>query len=88
MKACEGFVRILMLGNSFTTANDLPLLLGERLEAEVVVHARGGARLSEHLNPATRLGALTQEAFSSGGIDFVVMQEMSNAPVKTPERFC
>ena len=80
-------MRILMLGNSLTRANGLPELLGERLGAEVVVHARGGARLAEHLNPATRLGALTQEALSHGGIDFVVMQEMSNAPVKTPERF-
>ena len=80
-------MRILMLGNSLTRANGLPELLGERLGAEVVVHARGGARLAEHLNPATRLGALTQEALSHGGIDFVAMQEMSNAPVKTPERF-
>lgn len=46
-------MRILMLGNSFTTANDLPGRLAALTGAEVVCHTRGGARLSEHLNPGT-----------------------------------
>ena len=80
-------MRILMLGNSLTTANDLPALLGEMLDAEVVVHARGGARLAEHLNPTTRLGGMTQCALAEGGWDFVVLQESSNGPVAHCARF-
>ena len=53
-------MRILMLGNSLTSAQDMPDILAELTGAEVVCHTRGGARLSEHLNPNTRLGARTQ----------------------------
>ena len=49
-------MRILMLGNSFTTANDLPGQLAALTGAEVVCHTRGGARLSEHLNPEHPFG--------------------------------
>ncbi|MBP3884219.1 MAG: SGNH/GDSL hydrolase family protein [Olsenella sp.] len=86
-----------MLGNSLTTANDLPKLLSEGMCAEVVVHARGGARLAEHLNPKTRNGARTLAALGAvpadvrsvrpGPWDFVVLQEMSNAPVTTPDAY-
>ena len=80
-------MRVLLLGNSLTTSNDLPHLLADRLQAEVVVHARGGARLSEHLNPNTKLGAKTQHALASGGWDFVVLQEMSNGPLRFRMRY-
>ena len=50
-------MRILMLGNSLTSAQDMPDILAELTGAEVVCHTRGGARLSEHLNPNTRLGS-------------------------------
>ena len=80
-------MRILMLGNSLTTANGLPGLLSDCLHAEVVVHARGGARLAEHLNPATKLGARTAAAFAGGHWDFVVLQEMSNAPATSTARY-
>lgn len=80
-------MRILMLGNSLTTANGLPDLLADRLDAEVLVHARGGARLAEHLNPATKLGARTRDALQAGGWDYLVMQEMSNGPVRFRQRF-
>ena len=80
-------MRILMLGNSLTTANGLPDLLAARLDAQVVVHARGGARLAEHLNPATKLGARTRDALQAGGWDYLVMQEMSNGPVRFRRRF-
>ena len=49
-------MRILMLGNSFTFTNDLPQMLAELTGGEVIHHTRGGARLSEHLNPNTKLG--------------------------------
>ena len=50
-------MRILMLGNSLTFANDMPQMLAERTGAEVVHHTRGGARLSEQLNPTTTAGS-------------------------------
>lgn len=49
-------MRILMLGNSFTSSNNLPGLLAQLTGAQVVAHTRGGARLSEQLNPHTKLG--------------------------------
>ena len=50
-------MRILMLGNSFTFANNMPAMLAELTGAEVVHHTRGGARLAEQLNPKTKTGA-------------------------------
>ena len=76
-----------MLGNSLTTANELPMMLGTLLDADVRVHARGGARLAEHLNPATKLGAKTAAALTDEQWDYVVLQEMSNGPIRYPERF-
>ena len=80
-------MRVLMLGNSFTSAHDLPGRLSDVLGSEVVAHTRGGARLAEQLNPATRNGSRTLSALSDGGWDFVVMQEMSNGPIVSTERY-
>lgn len=80
-------MRILMLGNSLTTANGLPGLVGRMIGAHIVVHARGGARLAEQLNPQTRLGALTQHALENEAWDYVVLQESSNGPVVHRARF-
>jgi hypothetical protein len=79
--------RILMLGNSFTRANGLPELLAEELSCEVEVHARGGARLAEQLNPKTKLGSQTLASLEAGGYAFVVLQEMSTAAVASPASF-
>ena len=76
-----------MLGNSFTMANHMPEMLAARLDAEVVPHTRGGARLAEHLNPKTKMGFKTQEALKNQHWDFVVLQEMSNGPVTSTDRF-
>ena len=76
-----------MLGNSLTSSNDMPLTLGKLTGAQVVAHTRGGARLAEHLNPATKLGAATQAALATGGWDFVVLQEMSHGPATNPEAY-
>ena len=80
-------MRILMLGNSFTFTNNLPRLLAELTGAEVVQHTRGGARLSEQLNPGTKLGARTQAALRREHWDYVVLQEMSHGPITSPNRF-
>lgn len=76
-----------MLGNSFTSTNNMPQMLAKLTGAEVVCHTRGGARLAEHLNPATRLGARTQTALKAEKWDYVILQEMSNGPITSPERF-
>ena len=80
-------MRILMLGNSFTSANGMPQMLAELTGAEVVSHTRGGARLSEQLNPGTRMGARTQKALAEERWDYVILQEMSHGPVTSPEKF-
>ena len=80
-------MRILMLGNSFTFFNDMPDMLAELTGAEVVAHTRGGARLSEQLNPNTRMGAATQAALREEKWDYVVLQEMSNGPITSPASF-
>ena len=56
-------MRILMLGNSFIFTNNMPQMLANLTGAEVIHHTRGGARLSEQLNPNTKLGGRTQAAF-------------------------
>ena len=80
-------MRILMLGNSLTFANDLPRQLAALTGAQVVHHTRGGARLAEQLNPNTRLGAMTQAALAREHWDYVVLQEMSHGPLTAPQRF-
>lgn len=76
-----------MLGNSYIFTNKMPQMLAEITGAEVVHHTRGGARLAEQLNPETKLGARTQRALAEEHWDYVVLQEMSNAPVVTREKF-
>ena len=76
-----------MLGNSFTFTNHMPQMLAQLTGAEVVHHTRGGARLSEHLNLKTKLGALTQEALDKEHWDYVVLQEMSHGPMTAPGSF-
>ena len=80
-------MRILMLGNSFTFTNHMPQMLANLTGAEVVYHTRGGARLSEQLNPNTRLGSQTQAALQKEKWDYVVLQEMSHGPFTATERF-
>ena len=80
-------MRILMLGNSFTFVNNMPHMLARLTGGEVVHHTRGGARLSEHLNPGTGLGARTQTALRDERWDYVVLQEMSNGPITSSKSF-
>lgn len=80
-------MRILMLGNSFTSSNNLPGLLAQLTGAQVVAHTRGGARLSEQLNPYTKLGSKTRAALAREPWNYVVLQEMSHGPVTSPKSF-
>ena len=80
-------MRILMLGNSFIFTNHMPQMLADLTGAEVVHHTRGGARLSEQLNPSARLGSQTQAALQKEKWDYVVLQEMSHGPITAPRSF-
>ena len=80
-------MKILMLGNSFTYANDMPSMLAEITGAEVVQITRGGARLAEPTNPNTRLGKKTFAALEEEHWDYVVLQEMSNGPITAKASF-
>ena len=80
-------MRILMMGNSFIFTNNMPQMLADLTGAEVIHHTRGGARLSEQLNPNTRLGSQTQAALQNEKWDYIVLQEMSHGPITAPKSF-
>jgi len=80
-------MKILMLGNSLTAANHMPEMLAQKLDAEVTVHARGGARLAEQLNPDTKMGARTAQVLREQNFDYVILQEMSHGPATATERY-
>ncbi len=73
-----------MVGNSLTSANDMPQTLASILDTEVVSITRGGARLAEFSNAKTRTGQRVREALSSGVFDLVVMQDMSHLAATNP----
>ena len=62
-------------------------MLAELTGAEVISHTRGGARLAEQINPKTKMGARTLQVLTDEKWDYVVMQEMSNAPATTTAKF-
>lgn len=80
-------IRMLFIGNSFTTRNDLPGLLamiakaGSNIEIESKVIAAGGASLRRHWN-AGAASTITDEKW-----DYVVLQEQSTLPIKNSKRF-
>ena len=78
-------LRILMLGNSLTYYNNMPSMLAEMTGAEIVTHTKGGAHLSEQLDPNTKIGASTLQALDEGDWDYVVLQEQSAQPIKSDE---
>ena len=80
-------MRILMLGNSFTSANDMPATLAKLTGAEVVHHTRVGACLAEHLDPDSELGRRTQAALDEEFWDYVVLQEMGSLPLTARNSF-
>ena len=80
-------MRLLMLGNSFTYANDLPKVLSEILDAEVVQHTMGGITLADQINTDTDFGKDTITALDRESWDYVVLQEMSRLPVTSKSIF-
>lgn len=79
-------MRILFVGNSFTSRNNLPGLIAglaraHDLEIEHKLISAGGASLRQHLNAGKAL-----EAIATGSFDTVVLQEQSTLPVKSAAR--
>ena len=80
-------MRILFLGNSFTFFHDMPDMVAEILNAEVGRTLRGGAYLSQHLDPADELCAITHKLLTEEKWDYVVLQDHSRGPIEHPDAF-
>ncbi len=81
--------RILFIGNSYTTRNQLPRLLvdlaataEQPTQVEVATIFAGGASLRRHWNTGT-----AQKALANTRWDYVVLQEQSTLPVKNAQRY-
>jgi len=81
--------RILFIGNSYTSRNNLPRLLTDLAAAarpprqlHVKAIVAGGASLKRHWN-----AGLAQQALAKERWDYVVLQEQSTLPVKNPLRY-
>jgi len=81
--------RILFIGNSYTSRNQLPRLLSD-LAAELEHPTRGefdlifagGASLKRHWN-----AGIAQQRLANQSWNYVVLQEQSTLPVKNPGRY-
>jgi hypothetical protein len=81
--------RILFIGNSYTTRNQLPRLLVDLAATterptpvEGAAIFAGGASLRRHWN-----AGIAQKALAASTWDYVVLQEQSTLPVKNPLRY-
>jgi hypothetical protein len=81
--------RILFIGNSYTSRNQLPRLVADlaagaerprRVDVDSIV--AGGASLRRHWN-----AGVAQKAVEATPWDFVVLQEQSTLPVKNAKRY-
>src|ERR1043166_8972822 len=79
-------MKILFIGNSFTTRNNLPGLIaqladsrGKKVEHRLIW--AGGASLRMHWNKGEAQKAIQQTRY-----DYVVLQEQSTLPIKSPQR--
>jgi hypothetical protein len=81
--------RILFIGNSYTSRNQLPRVLADlaaaaehpmRVEVDAIV--AGGASLRRHWN-----AGMAQKALAAAAWDYVVLQEQSTLPLKNPIRY-
>lgn len=82
-------VRILFIGNSYTSRNQLPRLLanlaaaaGRPMRVETGTIVAGGASLRRHWNAGIALETLARSPW-----DYVVLQEQSTLPLKNPARY-
>ena len=76
----EAPTRVLFIGNSLTTANNLPQLIADLAKSrnhllEYDVYAPGGKSLSEHASDPVTLSKIKEKPW-----DFVVLQEQGQVP--------
>ena len=81
--------RVLFIGNSYTSRNQLPHLLADLAAAaepprsvEVDAIVAGGASLRRHWN-----AGFAQQALARVSWNYVVLQEQSTLPLKNPARY-
>ena len=89
MNAERPSTRILFIGNSYTSRNQLPRLVADLAAAvepprHVVVESivAGGASLRRHWN-----AGIAQQALTTAEWHYVVLQEQSTLPLKSPARY-
>ena len=80
-------MRILMLGNSFTFANDMPTMLAGLTDGQVMQNTTGDVSLADQLDIGTMLGVTAKAALEQVSWDYVVLQEMSYGPVLYKNEF-
>ncbi len=76
----EGAVRILFIGNSLTSANNLPAMIANIAQSQGInvihdAHTPGGAKLRNHATNKDVLRKLAERSWN-----FVVLQEQSQTP--------
>lgn len=82
----ESCARVLFVGNSYTSTNDLPAMFADLAvagghEVETGMVAPGGWTLSDHVNSSETLSTITSSKW-----DFVVLQEQSQIPAVEQSR--
>lgn len=80
-------MKILMLGNSYTFFNDMPVKLAKLTGAEVVGNLRGGACLWQQLDPNDDLGKKCAALLAQKDWDYIVLQEHSRGTFEFPKEF-
>lgn len=85
-------MRILLIGNSYTYYNDMPLMFetlaranGNEVEVDAVT--RGGSRLYQHLDETGDEGKAIRALLAEGRYDVLVLQEQSHTPITDPKVF-
>src|SRR5215472_11252844 len=89
MNLAAAAIRILFVGNSYTSRNNLPRLIAdlaaeaeEPRQVEVAAIVAGGASLKRHWNAGK-----VQAALEHAPWNYVVLQEQSTLPFKNPQRY-
>lgn len=86
-KPSETKLRILMVGNSFTRRNEMPEMLAELTDAEVVKYTYSGESLSTYSDSSTDRGARLRRIIKKKHWDYVIIQEKSAYPALRKKSF-
>ena len=80
-------IKVLFVGNSFTSRNNIPKLVSEiselyNVHIEATMSAAEGATLDDHWNQ--RKGLQTKSLIAQEKYDFVILQDQSTRPINYP----